>query len=301
MNKLPDLRNTDPILRFIEYYALRNILANSKDDIMDERYPSEAAQYHERIRDMGQLDKDDWRIKLFESILRGEAGTMGDVYAALRNGGELKHIGILDFDSIVIDEGESADEPNTVKPEQGKSAINAVVAKRRSISREKYMRDKHGEDFVPKHITAKSKALVAEAVLVGSSRKNVELLAEQVISSYYDQLTEGQRRVLLNDVMLAHYDRLMIHNTTELELLNSPCNTNSKAFFLWHQIKRRYEVDKVFQLSTKLGCEMAACSASLYPTVIKRLKELKVVRVINSGRSGKADNDRIAAQYIRLL
>ena len=53
MNKLPDLRNTNPILRFIEYYAVRNILANSKDDIMDERYPSEAAQYHERIRDMG--------------------------------------------------------------------------------------------------------------------------------------------------------------------------------------------------------------------------------------------------------
>ena len=300
MNKLPELRNTDPILRFIEFYAVRNILADSKDDIMDERYPNEAALYHECLRDMGQLDRDDWRTKLLDAIVRREVDTMGDVYAALRNGGST-HTEVLDVDRIVIDEGESAAALNPVKPKQGKSAINAVVANRRSISREKYMRDKHGEDFVPKHITAKSKALVAEAVLVGSSKKNVELLAEQVISSYCAELTEGQCKVLLNDVMLAHYDRLMIHNTTELELLNNPCNTNSKAFFLWHQIKRRYEKDKVFQLSTKLGCEMAACSATLYPSVIQRLKELKVIRVINSGRSGMADKDRITAQYVRLL
>ena len=300
MNKLPDLRNTDPILRFIEYYAVRNILADSKDDVMDARYPSEAAKYQERLRDMGQLDRDDWRIKLLDAILRGEVDTMSDVYAALRNGG-ITNTGTLDVDCIVIDEGESVADLNPVKPKLNKSAINGVVSNRRSISREKYMRDKHGEDFVPNHITAKSKALVAEAVLVGSSRKNIELLAEQVISSYCNELTEGQCKVLLNDVMLAHYDRLMVHDTTELELLNNPCNTNSKAFFLWHQIKRRYEVEKVFQLSTKLGCEMAACSATLYPSVIQRLRELRVIRVMNSGRSGKADKDRITAQYVRLL
>ena len=300
MNKLPDLKNTDSVLRFIEYYAVRNILADCRDDVMDERYPSEAAQCNERLIDMERLDRDDWRIKLMDAILRREVDTMGDVYAALRNGG-LTHSGILDIDGVVIDEGESSADQKPVNAKQSKSAINAVIANRRSISREKYMRDKYGEDFVPKHITAKSKALVTEAVLVGSSRKNIELLAEQVISSYYDELTEGQREVLLNDVMLAHYDRLMIHDTTELELLNNPCNTNSKAFFLWHQIKRRYEVDKVFQLSTKLGCEMAACSATLYPSVIQRLKELKVIRVINSGRSGKADKDRITAQYVRLM
>ena len=115
MNKLPDLRNTDPILRFIEYYAVRNILADSKDDVMDERYPSEAAQYSERLSDMGQLERDDWRIKLLDTIVRGEADTMGDVYAALRNGG-LMQTGILDVDSIVIDEGESAAGLNPVKP-----------------------------------------------------------------------------------------------------------------------------------------------------------------------------------------
>ena len=37
MNKLPDLKNTDSVLRFIEYYAVRNILADCRDDVMDER------------------------------------------------------------------------------------------------------------------------------------------------------------------------------------------------------------------------------------------------------------------------
>ena len=72
MNKLPDLRNTDPILRFIEYYAVRNILADSKDDVMDARYPSEAAKYQERLRRAREQMQRRKAIDIGKEVLTGK-------------------------------------------------------------------------------------------------------------------------------------------------------------------------------------------------------------------------------------
>ena len=302
MDNLPPLRNTDPMLRFIEFYAVRNLYADHDDEVMQKCYPDDASVFNERLSDFSQLDSSDWRYKALDSVIKGQFDSMQDVYAFLLTGDDAA-FDPLGIDALLepVSEIDDVSPMGPAKSLPPKSEINKAVATKRSIAREKYMRDKLGEAFVPTDVTAKAKQLVAQYVLEGGSREGVAALVPRVLSEPSVSLTDSQKTVLLNEVMLAYYDRLMVHDTVEAELLNG-CNAlDGQAFYLWNQIKRRYEKDKPFQLSNTLGSKFAACSKSTYPKVIQRLIDLKALRRLDRGQSNAAPEKRKVAEYLRLL
>ena len=71
-DQLPPLRNTDPILKFVEYHAIKRFFANGCDVLMQQGYPELFARLPDLDFDFILVDEDDYRHRAME-LLRNAA------------------------------------------------------------------------------------------------------------------------------------------------------------------------------------------------------------------------------------
>ena len=296
LDELPDLLYSDPLLRYVEYRAISRLVANGDDALMAARYPdvannlqaleldfvlgggSAVATKAEEMLRNGDFDNPEvrWALHGFYKFMENEGTVLPD----------------LGGDDEVIETAKSVATPirNT----------NAEIQKKKrdqkQIASELYQRKRLGDDAVPKALYAESRIRVDQHLLGGGTREELIPIASQLAVD--NKLTEGQTDTLLNEIMLKHFDKLNHHNVIENELLSNPTQLSKSIFYLWHQLSRKYAVDVPFPLSLAEGAAMASVSKSTFPQLLKKMKEMGILKRLVKGQRGA--NSKRAATY-RLL
>ena len=301
-SQLPELRYSDPKLRFIEYQAILKILANGNKSVMAQQYPAVHSKISEFEKKFEKSDLDTFKGQaldmlhrgVFDNKLAGQA--MMNVYRFMESEGRVVPDG---YDDEVIEQDRSSvNIPLLTKAQRNINAeIKKVKRDQRSIARENHQRKRLGnEALVPKSVYEEARSIVFEYLKIGGNREELTQIAQEL--AVERGLTELQTNTLSQHIMLAYFDKLNIHNRLEFELLANPSQENKSIFYLWHQLCRKYEKGIEFPLSFDQGAKMASCSKSTYPNYIEKMCNLKILKKIAKGKRGA--NSKMADVY-RLL
>ena len=296
LEQLPDLKYEDPLLLYVEYHAVMRFYANGLDAPMEERYGDVAAQVREVEMDILLSEDSSLTSKALEMLRAGKFDTKPPIFAL-----QAVHR-FLDTDgNIIPDFGDDDDVIEATKPVATPvRTTNAEIQKKKrdqkQIASELWQRKRLGDDAVPKALYAEARQRVDEHLNGGGTREDLIPIASQLALD--NNLTEGQTDTLLNEIMLKRFDRLNLHNVIEHKLLSEQTQLNKSIFYWWHQLSRKYEIGVSFPLSLAEGAAMASVSKSTFPRLLKRMKEMGILKRLDRGQRGA--NSKRAATY-RLL
>ena len=295
--QLPNLKNTDPLLLYVEYHAVMRFYADGHDAVMEERYPDVV----EQVRGIE-----------FDIILAGDSSLTGKAMQMLREGKFDNQSPVfamaaihrfLDSEgNILPDFNDDDDVIETTKPVATPIRnTNAEIQKKKrdqkQIASEVYQRKRLGDAAVPKVLYTEARQRVDEHLHGGGTREDLTPMASQLALD--NNLTEDQTNTLLNEIMLKRFNKLNHHNVIEQELLSNPSQLNKTIFYLWHQLSRKHEVGVPFRMSTNAGVAMARTTKTKWLETIKTMRKMEILKQISKGKRGADSN--IAATYKLLV
>lgn len=284
------LRYSDPMLRYVEYHAIRRIYANGDEALMAQRYPEMSAQIPEIETNfiISELNtfKGQALDMLFEGVFDNEYASfaMMNFFRFMESEGKI----VPDsYPEEIIETPQS--KANKPSPTKAQKNINAEIKKKkrdqRSLARENHQRKTLGDEaLVNKDLYKEARRAVFEHLKVGGKREDLLEMALDLAKD--NELTDLQTKTLCNEIMLPYFDKLNIHNNIEFELLKNPNNLKKTIFYFWHQLSHIYEKDVEFPLSQEHGVKMASCSKSTYPECIDAMQKMKIIKKISIGRKG---------------
>tara|TARA_B100000900_G_C20565542_1_gene710895 strand:+ start:869 stop:1780 length:912 start_codon:yes stop_codon:yes gene_type:complete len=297
LDQMPDLKYTDPLLRYVEYNVILKCVADVDAVQLAKRNPDVA-------NNLEDLDRD---IKMG----RGTAST----FLALRmlNNGHFDNQEIqnalqglyqyIDSDGNKlpnwIQGGHDAinTKPIATQVQNTNAEIQKKKRNQKQIASEVWQRKRLGDAAVPKVVYAEARQRVDEHLNGGGTREELTAMASQLALD--NKLTQAQTDTLLNEIMLKYFDKLNHHNVIEQQLLSEPTQKTKSIFFLWHQLSRKYEVGVSFPLSLAEGAAMAKVSKSTFPQLIKTMRSMEILKRLDKGKQG-ADS-KTAATYTLLV
>ena len=295
-DQLPPLRNTDPILKFVEYHAIKRFFANGCDVLMQQGYPELFARLPDLDFDFILVDEDDYRHRAME-LLRNAAFdntvpafALASVHRFLDSEGD-----------IVPDRGddEVIESPETVKSSSKITApqLRKIRKDQKSIARENFQRKRLGNDaLVSKDLYSRAREAVSALLDKGGNREDVRRLYHDLVAT--EDLTESQRNTLLNEIMLPHFYKLNVKNRLVFDLLDQPSAKNKTILYFWFQLSRKFEVGVEFPLSDGEITRLAKCSYADVSKYKEAMRTHGILKLVNKGVKGA--NSKKASTY-RLL
>ena len=294
LEQLPNLKYEDPLLLYVEYHAVMRFFANGLDAAMQERYGDVAAQIREVEMDIILSEDSSLTSKALEMLRAGKFDTKPPIFSL-----QAVHR-FLDTDGNILPDfgGDDDDVIEATKPVATPIRnTNAEIQKKKrdqkQIASEVYQRNRLGDALVPKVLYAKARQRVDQHLNGGGTREDLIPIASQLAVDH--NLTEGQTDTLLNEIMLKRFDKLNHHNVIEHKLLSEQTQLNKSIFYLWHQLSRKYAVSVPFPLSLAEGAAMASVSKSTFPQLLKKMKEMGILKRLVKGQRGA--NSKRAATY----